>query len=71
GVALAGLGRPREAVEGYDEALRIRPELVYRQRARADARDALGDTLLAKEDRERAAAKERDSYAPALDPFRY
>ena len=71
GVALAGLGRPREAVEAYDEALRIRPELVYPLRARADARDALGETLLAKEDRVRAAEMERDSYAPALDPFRY
>lgn len=71
GVALAGLGRPREAVEAYDEALRIRPELVYPLRARADARDALGEALLAKEDRKSAAEKEGDAFAPALDPFRY
>jgi len=71
GVALAGLLRWTEAVESYDEALRIRPELVYPLRARADAREALGDTLLAKEDRERADEKERDAFAPALDPFRY
>ena len=71
GVALAGLGRPREAVEAYDEALRIRPELVYPLRARAGAREALGDTLLAGQDRQSAAEKERDAIAPALDPFRY
>jgi tetratricopeptide (TPR) repeat protein len=71
GVALAGLKRWTEAVEAYDEALRIRPELVYPLRARADAREALGDTLLAKEDRERAVEKERNAFAPALDPFRY
>lgn len=72
GVALAGLGRPREAIDAYDEAIRLRPELVYPLRARADAREALGDTLLARADREQAAAKERDNAcAPCLDPFRY
>jgi tetratricopeptide (TPR) repeat protein len=72
GVALAGLGRMREAIEAYDEAIRIRPELVYPLSARADAREALGDTLLARADREQAAAKERDNAcALCLDPFRY
>lgn len=71
GVALAGLGRPREAVDAYDEALRIRPELVYPLRARADASEALGDTLRARSDREAADAKEPNAFAPAVDPFRY
>ena len=71
GVALAGLQRWSEAVEAYDEALRIRPDLVYPLRTRADAREALGDTLLARADREEAASKEPNAYAPALDPFRY
>ena len=71
GVALAGLARLREAVDAYDEALRIRPELVYPLRARADAREALGDTLRARTDREEADAKEQNAFAPAVDPFRY
>jgi tetratricopeptide (TPR) repeat protein len=72
GVALAGLGRMRESIEAYDEAIRIRPDLVYPLHARADAREALGDTLLARADREQAAAKERDNAcALCLDPFRY
>lgn len=72
GVALAGLGRMREAIEAYDEAIRIRPDLVYPLHARADAREALGDTLLARADQEQAAAKEKDNAcALCLDPFRY
>ena len=73
GVALAKLGRDREALADFDDALRRRPELVYPLGARADARERLCDPARAAADRAEAARKqaEHPAYAVCLDTFRY
>jgi len=73
GVALAGLGRDREAVADFERAERMRPELVYVREAGARAWARLGDAGRAAA--ERAAADsvrgEGGRYAVCQDPFRY
>ena len=73
GMALAALGREREAIAEFDEALMRRPELVYPLRARAEARRRLGDEARASADLAELSRKEaeRNNCALCLDPFRY
>lgn len=73
GVALAGLGRYRDAVAAYEQGLRLRPELIYPLTARAEALDRLGEHALAATDREEVERRRRRDAPCAVceDPFRY
>lgn len=73
GVALAGLGYPREAIGAFSESLRRRPELIYPLRERAAVYSSLGDTLHAVADYAELIRKktEDSACAPCVDPFRY
>jgi Flp pilus assembly protein TadD len=68
-----GFGRDREAIEDFDRAASIRPELVYVVEARAAALERVGDHEAAQRDRDAVARmrEERAGCAACLDPFRY
>jgi tetratricopeptide (TPR) repeat protein len=62
GLAEAGLGRWQNAVDDFSQSVRMRPELAYPLRARAEAYEHLGDSVLAGADRINA---ERNAGSPA------
>jgi hypothetical protein len=72
-VALALVGRDRDAVADFDRARGIRPELVYVVEARARSWERLGDDARAAADRDSATRlrSENAHCALCVDPFRY
>src|SRR5438094_917929 len=73
GKARAALGRHKEAIADFTEAIRLHPELVYPRIARSESYTRVGDSRRAVEDRAAADRAIRDNWfcTPCTDPFRY
>ncbi len=66
GMALDATGRYKEAIEDFDGAVERRPDTPYPYRARAHAREALGDKAGAASDREKARYIEYPNEPPPV-----
>lgn len=65
GMALDATGNHREAIADFDRVIDLRGEVPYTYRARASAKEAMGDRAGAAEDRERARQLEYPEYQPS------
>ena len=65
GMAYASMGEHQKAIEDYNRVIELRPDVPYPYRARAFAKEALGDRAGAHSDREKARIIEYPASRPA------